>query len=540
MREFFGIGGYQRTPEGFLSWQHLVFVSSATVIMIGLAALLGLKRRRSGLKAKNRVLAVTAILFDVLEISRIVFLCFRNNDPLDWLHNLPLFLCTISLISLPLAAFSKGRLQEAALDFVFIFGMLGGILGNYGAGQNFSVYPVLGFDNVASCIMHSITGFSSFYIGFAGMASMKKKNIWLTFCILLGFCGAAYIANITIPYNYMFLMRGDGTPYDIFYNLVNGHPVFYPLTVVALFLLYITVFYTVFYMIRKRKDKKMKKADIIILAGQSNAVGVGHIVCLPKHFSEEQIEKWRSGFDNIKINYYSHDKKSGGFVKTSFGCTEVTKDTMGPEVGIADALDARYPGKEIFIVKCAYGGSSLYCDWLSPSCGDGYDPGAYADQKENIITDYWTGDPIRPGWAYNELVKILGDSIKTLEDQGYSPEVKAFCWMQGEADACFIEQTEQYLRRYNAMITDLQSCFGGYFDDCVFIDAGVSEIWPKYAELNAYKKDYADKHKNCVFIDTVAAGLTTANEPFDEPDTYHYDTDCVIKLGHMFAEHIKM
>ncbi|MBQ1847520.1 MAG: YwaF family protein [Clostridia bacterium] len=259
MKEFFGFGGYQRTPEGFLSWQHLVFVSAATVIMICLAAYLGLKRRHSDHKTKNKVIAVTAIVFDVLEISRIVFLCFRNENPWDWLHNLPLFLCTISLIALPLAAFSSGRLQEAALDFAFIFGMLGGILGNYGAGQNYNAYPVISFDNVSSCIMHSITGFASFYIAFAGMASMKKKNIWLTFCILFGFCGAAYIANITIPYNYMFLMRGDGTPYDIFYNLVNGSPVLYPLTVVGLFVLYIVVFYTVFYMIRKRKEKRQNE-----------------------------------------------------------------------------------------------------------------------------------------------------------------------------------------------------------------------------------------------------------------------------------------
>ena len=34
MREFFGFGGYQRTPEGYMSWQHLVFVTSLMVIMV--------------------------------------------------------------------------------------------------------------------------------------------------------------------------------------------------------------------------------------------------------------------------------------------------------------------------------------------------------------------------------------------------------------------------------------------------------------------------------------------------------------------------
>ena len=88
------------------------------------------------------------------------------------------------------------------------------------------------------------------------MASMKVKNIWISFTILIAFCVLAYIADITIPYNYMFLMRGDGTPYDIFYNLVNGNKVIYPLIVVLLFLLYISIFYLVYLFIRKRQNAK--------------------------------------------------------------------------------------------------------------------------------------------------------------------------------------------------------------------------------------------------------------------------------------------
>ena len=34
LREFFGVGGYQREPEGYFSWQHLTFVTILVVIMI--------------------------------------------------------------------------------------------------------------------------------------------------------------------------------------------------------------------------------------------------------------------------------------------------------------------------------------------------------------------------------------------------------------------------------------------------------------------------------------------------------------------------
>ncbi|MBQ2306487.1 MAG: hypothetical protein II184_03130, partial [Clostridia bacterium] len=80
--------------------------------------------------------------------------------------------------------------------------------------------------------------------------------IGISFLILTVFCVLAYIADVLIPYNYMFLMRGDGTPYDIFYNLVNGNRILYPLIVVGLFLVYITVFYLAFFGISKLRAKK--------------------------------------------------------------------------------------------------------------------------------------------------------------------------------------------------------------------------------------------------------------------------------------------
>ena len=47
MREFFGFGGYQRPAEGFLSWQHLLFVTSLMVVMIVAAVCLGNKNKNA-------------------------------------------------------------------------------------------------------------------------------------------------------------------------------------------------------------------------------------------------------------------------------------------------------------------------------------------------------------------------------------------------------------------------------------------------------------------------------------------------------------
>ncbi|MBE6553061.1 MAG: hypothetical protein E7666_01835 [Ruminococcaceae bacterium] len=257
MREFFGIGGYTRPAEGYLSWQHLLFVSFLMAVMITLAVLLGRKNRSKPFEKKLHVLMVAAILIDSIELFKIVFLCFRSADPMTWIYELPLFLCSIQLITVPLAAFSKGRVRDAALDFVLIFGILGAVLGTYAAGNNYAVYPVLCFDNVVSGITHSISGFASLYIAISGLSSMKRHNIPITYLILTFFCVAAYVANHLISYNYMFLMRGDGTPYELLYSLVGGNPILYPLGVVILFLLYITAFYAGyhFFCLRRRTPK---------------------------------------------------------------------------------------------------------------------------------------------------------------------------------------------------------------------------------------------------------------------------------------------
>ncbi len=253
MKEFFGFGGYQREPEGYFSWQHLLFVTSLMVAMVVLAAVLGKKNKDKTEAEKNKVLIVAAIAIDAFELLKIIVVCLRSDKGFGQiLYLLPLFLCSIQLIALPIAAFSKGKLKEAALDFVFVFGILGAILGTYGAGQNYNAYPVLSMDNVVSGITHSISGFGSLYIAFAKMDSMKKENIPLVFGILAAFCVLAYVVNITADYNYMFLMRGDGTPYDILYNLVGGNKVLYPLSVVLLFYAYILLFQWIHSLIKNK------------------------------------------------------------------------------------------------------------------------------------------------------------------------------------------------------------------------------------------------------------------------------------------------
>lgn len=279
----------------------------------------------------------------------------------------------------------------------------------------------------------------------------------------------------------------------------------------------------------------MKQATVIILAGQSNAVGVGHVQYLPKYFSPDKIKEFEAGYPSVPINYYSHDKVSGGFVPTTLGCTEQGKSTLGPEVGLAERISELCPNEACFIVKCAVGATALWRDWLSPSSGGDYDPEARVASPEEAVYALNNGLPLPSGWCYNRLVQLTRESLALLETAGYAPVIRGFCWMQGEADACDPAILEAYEARFDNLLKDFAEAFAPYTGDCVTVDAGISEVWPLYGEMNALKARYAAKTGG-VYLDTIGRGLTTGTEPEGAVDIYHYDCGSTVELGRFFAE----
>ncbi|MBO7215336.1 MAG: YwaF family protein [Clostridia bacterium] len=262
MLEFFGLKkdvngnfSFLRTAEGAWSWQHILQVSILMILMVSLAIFFGKRNKNKTDKEKNKVLIACAFLINGFEIIKIVVLCIRTQNPMHWLYVLPLFLCSIQLLAIPAAAFCKGRIKQACLDFVLTFGILGAVFGTVGATQNYGAYPVFSMDNVFSGITHSISGFASLYIAISGMISLKKENFIITVAILLIFSCMAYVANLIVDYNYMFLMYHDGTPYSIIYDLVGGNAVIYPLAVVGIFVVYLVLFYLIYLKLIKKDGK---------------------------------------------------------------------------------------------------------------------------------------------------------------------------------------------------------------------------------------------------------------------------------------------
>lgn len=257
IKEFFGWTN-NRPPEGWFSWQHLLYATLMVALTVALGIILGRKNRNKSFEEKLKPLKVAAWLLLGFELFKIVLICCRHGSIERVRSMLPLFLCSIMLFAGPLAAWAKGKLKEAALDFSFIFGMLCCITGSYLSGNYFSNSPVLSFDPMCSVTTHCISGFFTVYIGVAGLVGMKRKNIWIMYVILLVFEAMAYAVNrlqheTSFEHNYMFLDNPAGTPFSICLDIVGGNQTLYTVFVALLYFIYLGVFIGIYLLCTRKK-----------------------------------------------------------------------------------------------------------------------------------------------------------------------------------------------------------------------------------------------------------------------------------------------
>ena len=272
----------------------------------------------------------------------------------------------------------------------------------------------------------------------------------------------------------------------------------------------------------KSEEKSMepKPVDVVVISGQSNAVGCTHAKCITRSMGAEAYSTYMTGYNDIKIAYdcwtkdegprfYSQNKsKDETFVKVMLGQGNGL-GTFGPEIGIAEALHEKYANR-LFLIKYACGASNLKDDWA---------------QKNSPM--------------YPRLIEYVKKQMQNLVGMGYVPTIKAFCWMQGEGDSWdgYYQEYKDNLSGFAANIReDLKELSGN--KDVPFIDAGISNSkdWQYYRQVNNAKQEFAKESENNIYIDTIAAGMHTNVEPFDTPDTCHYDTESEVLLGHLFAD----
>lgn len=271
------------------------------------------------------------------------------------------------------------------------------------------------------------------------------------------------------------------------------------------------------------EPKAPKTVDVYLLGGQSNMQGSGKVADLPADLKKE-----------IPHTFFWNGKTFEPFVpgKTN---TAGRVTTFGPEVGFA--LDTAAADRPVYLIKYHASGMPLHHgfnagEWVGGAPAPGrrtFYPGEKADDANT-------------GTLYAAMVKQFQAGVKHLTEQGHTPTVRGFVWMQGEADAKQKESATTYaasLNRLRKRLAEDMKCEA----DMPLVFGQVLPHEPPAARFTHRKEvreqmaacDSASKKpeamKNTTMVST--DGFTLL------PDTVHYDAAGQLKLGKAFAAAMK-
>lgn len=249
-----------RKPAGLFSWSHLLSVTVVLAAFIVLSIVLG-KKYKNNPKAQKKVFLITTIAIFVFVIMKMSFLLATTNDVGNTLlENMPLFFCDMMIFMVPIATFTRGRVQDICFDFIAICGFIMGFMGNYFAGNIFSEHPAFSYLSLISIFTHSIAAFAALFVFVSGLNKMEKRNIPFVIGILFVFMSITLVVDYITGKNYMFFLGGDGTPFGLIFDLVQGNLIVYQIIIYVMQCGYIGVFYLVYYGILKLINRKKEKA----------------------------------------------------------------------------------------------------------------------------------------------------------------------------------------------------------------------------------------------------------------------------------------
>jgi lysophospholipase L1-like esterase len=260
------------------------------------------------------------------------------------------------------------------------------------------------------------------------------------------------------------------------------------------------------------------KGDLIIVAGQSNAVGYD---AKPGEMGVDEADKqilfwWKCGDPPPD----DHDSTSGGkwarLRAQPLGNPKKTKEPrqygnfaqpeggFGPEIGLARTLFAQEK-KLLAVVKVAFSGTGLRGDWDHTDPGEG-------------------------GACYRSLIAETKAAIVAAQKDGIELRPRVFTWVQGESDAN-ANDSAVYAQNLNAMIAALRKDLNApklpaFVAVNTKFGGGRNQFMPKVVEQQKLADSFDPR---CEYVDT--SGASIANN-------VHYDAKGTLEVGRLFAERL--
>lgn len=256
--------------------------------------------------------------------------------------------------------------------------------------------------------------------------------------------------------------------------------------------------------------------DVFIVAGQSNAHGWGANVAQlspdRRHYALEPARNallaytQRNNPDPVScVGSFAQLRSQGSGFAANF-------DGFGPELSLGTEL-ARAYDKPVAIIKYAIGGTGL----------------SYHLRKSPL-------DPDPATQHYAKMMTFISNAKQQLIDQGYSPTIKAFFWLQGEGDVLLQNGASgAYGGNLKQYIIDVRADLG--ISDLKFFTTEINSNALKFAEP-AIAPHTTNVNQGMIWVTGELSNVyyvPTTSITGISPDQVHYNANGTIDVGREWA-----
>jgi hypothetical protein len=211
---------------------------------------------------------------------------------------------------------------------------------------------------------------------------------------------------------------------------------------------------------------------VFILAGQSNMEGKAKISLLEHQLAQPET-RWRfahlvdkAGKFKVREDVWIKFLARQGNLTVGYGSPK----RIGPELEFGNTVGDHFP-EQVLIIKTAWGGKSLFCDFRPPSSGQPsaeYLAGLFEQvRKRKSRGPKPTAEQIADsfGHYYRLMITEVKDTLADLQDhfpayRGQGHEIAGLVWFQGWNDMVNEQYTAAYAGHMENFIRDVRKDLG--------------------------------------------------------------------------------
>ena len=221
------------------------------LVALGIVFLLHYVQMLPSARARQTI-CIAAMLVPALELTHSIWLYATGVSELVQL--LPLHLCGIQSLFIPLAVFTRRTCFE---DFVYATALLGGVFGILFPAGVAGYYEVLSFQTIQTVLLHMLLIFIPLALVRTGAHLPSVQRFPRVLCIFFAVALVVGTVDRIFGENYMFLYEAPaGTPLVWIFNTF-GRPVY--LVVTFLLLAGVSLLIHLPFALRQRKAARVKQ-----------------------------------------------------------------------------------------------------------------------------------------------------------------------------------------------------------------------------------------------------------------------------------------